>query len=88
MAETWYKTSKFDWEIKPIEVAKSTQVSIILKGGRRLAKHTEYGHYFPTLQDAKVHQTERCQNAIKALRKQLEIAESALKADFFIDERE
>jgi hypothetical protein len=50
--ETWFLTGSYRREIEPVSVERSTESSVWVKG-RRCARITGWGAYYPTWQEAK-----------------------------------
>lgn len=78
MSETWYEVSKYGWRVYTVEVEKSTDMLLIIKG-RRVAKHSQYTDYLPTMGEARRFLRGICENQIRYHRGELEKAEAALK---------
>ena len=77
--ETWYEVPmQYGWQIKPVEVAKSTASSIWI-GKHRRFKSSAYEIYVPTLGEAKGILMDRCEKVIKRLKSDLAEAENALE---------
>ncbi len=78
--ETWYEVS--NGSIAPVQVSKVTEKQLVIVGykGRlnRVALHSQWTHYYPTLLEAVQYLQRQHQNSIESYRRNLERVEQAL----------
>jgi hypothetical protein len=81
----WYRTSKFDYKINPVEVVKSTETSVWIldeyfKKGNidRKARFSEYNNYWETFELAKEHLITRAERKIRFFEGEIKKAKDAI----------
>lgn len=75
MVETWWEVS---WgQIKTAKVAKATDKSVWVKGGRE-ARITTWKSYFPTWAEAHAHLLTQCADSVDRAQRSLHGAEQLL----------
>lgn len=75
---TYYRTTNYTWEVKPVEVISSTEHTITLKPeigrarARRTQKRSSVYDYWETEREAYAHLVERAESNIAHARQTLE----------------
>ena len=75
---TWYRTTKWNWDIIPVKVIKETEKCIMI-GKDRHAKESWNTVYFITHEEARLYLLRRCERQIKHLQDTLDSTKEAFK---------
>lgn len=82
---TYYRTTNYTWEVKPVEVISTTSKTITLKPERpgervcRTSQKSSYYSYWETEKEAYAHLRERAESKIANARQTIEEMEAALE---------